>query len=202
MKLFLVRHGETAWNRDRRIQGSRSNTPLNQTGIEQADLIADLLKQEKLDSIYSSPLKRAMDTAQAIARECKLAVRVVPELREIDAGELDGLSEREMGYHQIALWNDWSKGDPAMRLPNGESLEDVQKRAWWAVERMLERHVDGTAVAVGHMFTNLAIIARVLGIPLQHVLHLRQDAAAINTIEFSTQKNLLVLLNDTCHLTR
>ncbi len=200
MRLFLVRHGETAWNKEKRIQGCRSNTALNETGYEQADRLAVLLRNERLDAAYCSPLKRAMDTAEVIAGECRLPLSVLPELREIDAGELDGLSRREMGSYHAAFWADWSKGDPSTRLPGGESLEELQSRAWWAIERILERHVDGAAVAVGHMFTNMVVIARAVNLDLRHILHLRQDPAALNIIEFSTQRNVLILLNDTCHL--
>jgi len=201
MRLFLVRHGETAWNRDRRIQGARSNTPLNETGYEQADRLAAVLKKQGLDAVYSSPLKRAVDTAEVIAKECKVPLVVVPEFREIDAGELDGLSTLEMGNHYATFWADWSKGDPSTRLPNGESLEELQKRAWWAMERILEKHVDGGVVSVvAHMFTNMVIIARALDLDLRNVLHLRQDSAAISVIEFSARRHVLALLNDTCHL--
>jgi len=200
VRLFLVRHGETAWNRDKRIQGARSNTPLNQSGFEQADRLANLLRQEGLDAAYSSPLKRAMDTAQVIAKECRIPLSVVPEFREIDAGELDGLTTREMGSRYATFWEDWSQGDPSTRLPSGESLEELQNRAWWAVERILERHVDGAAVMVAHMFTNMVVIAKAIDLDLRHVLHLRQDTAAVNIVEFSTQRNVLTLLNDTCHL--
>lgn len=200
MKLFLVRHGETAWNKERRIQGCRSNPPLNQTGYEQADRLASLLKNESFDAVYTSPLKRAMDTAQVIARECRAPLSILTELREIDAGELDGLSGREMGVRYAAFWDEWRKGDPATRLPGGESLEELQNRAWWAVERILERHVDGTAAAIGHMFTNMVIIARALGLDVRNLVRLRQDTAAISVLEMSTGGNVLTLFNDTCHL--
>lgn len=200
MRLILVRHGETAWNRERRIQGARSNPPLNERGYQQADRLASLLTKERLDGVYSSPLKRAMDTAQVTASECRVPLNIVPELREIDAGELDGLSGLEMGSRYAAFWEEWRKGDPSTRLPGGESLEELQNRAWWAVERILEKHVDGSAAAVGHMFTNMAIIARALGLEMRNLRRLRQDLAAISVLEISMKRNVLILFNDTCHL--
>jgi broad specificity phosphatase PhoE len=200
MKLILIRHGETAWNRHRRIQGSRSNTQLNEIGYEQADRIASLLKQQRIDAIYSSPLKRATDTAQAIARACGLQIRTTPELQEIDAGELDGLSEQDMGDRYLAFWAEWRKGDPSLHLPGGESLQELQRRVWWAIERVLERHPNDTVALVGHLFTNLVIISRALGLDLHNMRRLRLDPASISIIEFTIQGNTLLLFNDTCHL--
>jgi len=200
VRLILIRHGETAWNKQRRIQGSRSNTQLSETGYDQADRIAASLKRERTDAIYSSPLKRAMNTAQAVATACGLQVRTMPELQEIDAGDLDGLSEKEMGPGHLAFWSEWRKGDPALHLPGGESLEELQKRVWWAVERILERHTEETVVVVGHLFTNLVVICRALGLGLHNIRRLRLAPASISIVEFTTQGNTLLLFNDTCHL--
>lgn len=200
MRLILIRHGETAWNRHRRIQGCRSNTQLDEVGYEQADKIASRLKQQRIDAVYSSPLKRAVNTAQAIATACGLQVRTMPELQEIDAGELDGLSEQDMSQSSIAFWNEWRKGDPSLRLPGGESLEDLQRRVWWAFERVLERHPDDTVVVVGHLFTNLVIVSRALDLGLHNIRRLRLTPASISVVEFTTNGNTLLLFNDTCHL--
>lgn len=200
MKLILIRHGETSWNKQRRIQGSRSNTQLNETGYGQADRIAALLKQQRIDAIYSSPLKRAVNTAETLATACGLQVRTVPELQEIDAGELDGLSEKDMCQGHLAFWNEWGKGDPSLHLPGGESLEDLQKRVGWAVERILERHTDDTVAVVGHLFTNLVIICWALGFDLRNIRRLRLATASISIVEFTTRGNTLLLFNDTCHL--
>jgi len=200
VRLILVRHGETSWNKQRRIQGSRSNTQLNETGYEQADRIAAVLKQQRIDAIYSSPLRRAVNTAQTLAGACGLQVRTVPELQEIDAGDLDGLSEKEMGEGHMAFWKEWRKGDPSLHLPGGESLDDLQKRVWWAVERILERHTDDTVAVVGHLFTNLVIICKALGLDLHNIRRLRLATASISIVEFTTQGNTLLLFNDTCHL--
>lgn len=200
MRLILIRHGETSWNKQRRIQGSRSNTQLNETGYDQADRIAALLKQQRIDAIYSSPLRRAVNTAQSLATACGLQVRSVPELQEIDAGELDGLSEKEMGEGRLSFWRQWRTGDPSLHLPGGESLEDLQRRVWWAIERILEKHTDDTVALVGHMFTNLVIVCRALELDLHSIRRLRLGLASISILEFATQGNTLLLFNDTCHL--
>ena len=200
MRLILIRHGETSWNWERRIQGCRSDTELSQRGKEQAEKIALLLGKQKVDAIYSSPLKRAMDTAQAIAQAYGLEVNVAPELREIDAGELEGLFEDELGKRYEGFWREWRKGSPSLPLPGGESLEGLQRRAWGEIERMMERHPNEIVAVVSHLFANLAIICQALGLDLGNMRRLRQDPAAINILEITQRGNSLLLFNDTCHL--
>lgn len=200
MKLILIRHGETEWNKQRRIQGCRSDTRLSQKGLEQADRLAAALRKERIDAIYASPMKRASETAQIIAEACKLQVHVFNELREIDAGELDGLFERELtGLYETA-WKEFRNGNASTPLPGGESLQDVQKRTSWAIDRMLEKHIDGTVVVVAHLLANLAMVCQALGINLGQIARFKQAPASITILELTTQGNSLLLFNDTCHL--
>lgn len=200
MRLLLIRHGETPWNRERRVQGCRSDTELGQRGREQAEKIALVLRKQRVDAIYSSPLKRAVDTAKAIAQACGLEVKVASELREIDAGELEGLSQEELRKRYKEFWKEWRESDPSFPLPGGESLEEVQRRAWGEIERIIERHPEETVAVIGHLLANLAIICRAVGLDLGHMGRLRQDPAAINILQITQQGNSLLLFNDTCHL--
>ncbi len=200
MKLILIRHGETEWNKQRRIQGGRSDTRLSQKGLEQADRLAAALRKERIDAIYASPMKRASETAQIIAEACKLQVHLFNELREIDAGELDGLFERELtGLYETA-WKEFRNGNASTPLPGGESLQDVQKRTSWAIDRMLEKHIDGTVVVVAHLLANLAMVCQALGINLGQIARFKQAPASVTILELTTQENSLLLFNDTCHL--
>ena len=200
MKLILIRHGETEWNKQRRIQGCRSDTRLSPKGLEQADRLAAVLRKERMDAIYSSPMKRASETAQVIAEACKMQVHVFNELREIDAGELDGLFERELTGPYETAWKEFRNGNASAPLPGGESLQDVRKRTSWAVDRMLEKHIDGTVVVVAHLLANLAMVCQALGINLGQIARFKQAPASITILELTTQGNSLFLFNDTCHL--
>jgi len=200
MKLILIRHGETEWNKQRRIQGCRSDTRLSPKGLEEADRLAAVLRKERIDAIYSSPMKRAAETAQIIADACKMKVQMFNELREIDAGALDGLFERELTGSYETAWKEMRSGNASTPLPGGESLQDLQKRTSWAVDRMLEKHIDGTVVVVAHLLANLVVVCQALGINLSQVARLRQAPASITILELTTQGNSLLLLNDTCHL--
>jgi broad specificity phosphatase PhoE len=159
-----------------------------------------LLREQRVDALYSSPLKRAVDTAKAIAQACGLEVKIASELREIDAGELEGLSQEELRERYEEFWKEWREGDPSFPLPGGESLEGLQRRAWGEIERIMERHPEETVAVVGHLLANLAIICRALGLDLSHMGRLRQDPAAINVLEITGQGSSLLQFNDTCHL--
>ena len=96
VKIILVRHGETEWNKIHRIQGGASDVPLNEVGKQQASNVAGRLKNEKIQAVYSSPLQRALYTAREIARYHCLEVNLAPALKEIDAGSLEGLPSAEL----------------------------------------------------------------------------------------------------------
>ncbi len=106
LKIILVRHGETDWNRVKRVQGGSSNTPLNDIGREQAKGLAAMLAKEKICAVYSSPLERALVTAKGIAGVHGLEVITEPSLREIEAGELEGVLSSELGrrFSEFLSW--------------------------------------------------------------------------------------------------
>jgi len=105
VRVILVRHGETEWNRLHQIQGSNSDTSLNKTGRQQVESLALRLKKELIQAIYSSPLERALDTARAIARYHRLEINPEPDLREFDLGELEGtkIEDLNKSYREILL---------------------------------------------------------------------------------------------------
>lgn len=202
MRIVLVRHGETYWNQEHRIQGGGSDTELSEVGRKQANSLAQLLKGESIVAVYSSPLKRALDTAKAIARYHLVEVTVVPDLREIEAGEMEGIPLASLGstFDQFLL--EWRHGDGSAKLPGGESLADLADRAWAVIEDIRDRHHDGVAVVVSHYFTILTIICRALELPLSHLRRLRVSVGGVSILDFEDRGSRLVVLNDTCHLER
>lgn len=198
--VILVRHGETEWNKSRRIQGCNSNIPLNETGKQQVATLALRLKSEPIQAIYSSPLRRSLDTAQAIARYHQLEVRLEPDLREFNLGELEGTKIEHLGksYREILIAN--SQGELLPRVPGGESLREVQQRAWSAIQRLVSQHSEGVIVVVSHYFVLLTIICHGLNLPLPEMPRLRLYASSMSILAFDGQFPRLLLLNDTCHL--
>ncbi|MBM4330455.1 MAG: histidine phosphatase family protein [Deltaproteobacteria bacterium] len=199
MRLILIRHGETLWNESRKFQGF-SDIELSPKGMSQAKHLAEFLKQATLAKIYTSPLIRARQTAEQIARYHCCPISIVEELKELNQGRLEGLTAEDLRNNYPDFLRKWIEHPESARLPEGESLCELQLRAWAAVERMIREHPEDTVAAVAHSFVNLTILCRALGIPLDHFRRLGQDTAAINIIECSAKMVFLRCLNDTCHL--
>lgn len=199
MRLILVRHGETRWNQENRVLG-HTEIELNEKGRKQAERLALTLKDETLAAIYSSPLRRARETAGEIARFHGLEVVTDDALKEVDAGELDGLTYQEMMERYGDFLKEWIKNDPSLKMPGGESMAELQQRAWPVVERIVRDHPDGVVILVSHSFAILSIICRAIGLSLSHFRRLRLSVASISIINFGERGTSLVLFNDTCHL--
>ena len=199
MKLILVRHGETAWNRDGVVQG-QTDVELSEHGRRQAELVALALKDEPVEAIYASPLKRALETAQAIARYHQAPLEIDACLMELDAGELDGLTYQQMREGYPAFLKEWVKDAGPLKLPGGECLQELQDRAWPCIERMQEKHPRGTVVVVSHNFALQTIICKAIGLKLSDFRRLRLAVAGLSIIDFSERGTALTLFNDTCHL--
>jgi broad specificity phosphatase PhoE len=206
LKLILIRHGETYWNHERRVQGGDSDIELNDTGLEQARKLAAFLDNEPIAAILSSPLQRAIATAEVIASNHQLPVEVDQGLRELKVGELEGMSVSNLSttFSQFLMqW--WQEGGP-MKLPNGESLVELQQRAWKAVERLLEKHETNpehsaktTVIVVSHYFVTLAIILKALNLPLDCFTKFKVDLGGVSILEFRDYEARLVAFNDTSY---
>ena len=202
MKLILARHGETDWNRDNRIQG-HSDIGLNERGKEQARCLASQLKEEIITAIYTSPLRRAWETALTIAEFHQLPVQVEPDLAELDVGEMDGLTFEQMRNKYGDILREWVRDAGPVKMPQGESLEELQGRAWAAIQRMLQKHPEGTVIVVSHNFAISTIICQAIGLALCDFRKLGLSVASISMLDLTERGGArLMLLNDTCHLNR
>ncbi|HTE86319.1 MAG TPA: histidine phosphatase family protein [Dehalococcoidia bacterium] len=200
MKVILVRHCETDHNRVGRVQG-QSDAPLNERGLAQAACLAQSLAGQSIQALYSSPLRRAVQTAEPIAAALGIEVRQSLSLMEIDAGEMDGLTGAEMRERFPAVMSAWLAGpDGSVRLPGGESLDAVQARAWSFVESLRDQDGVQTAVCVTHYFVLLALIARAVRLPLSNISRLRQSLGSFSVVEFRNERVQVSKLNETCHL--
>ena len=206
MKLILVRHGETYWNDERRVQGGDSDIELNDTGLEQARNLAAFLENEPVIAIHSSPLQRAMATAEVIASNHQLPVEVDQGLRELKVGELEGMSVSNLSTTFSQFLMQWWQDGGTVKLPNGESLVELQQRAWKAVERLLERHKTNpghnegtTVVVVSHYFVTLAIILKALNLPLDYFTKFKVDLGGVSILEIQDYGTRLLTFNDTSY---
>jgi len=139
--ILLVRHGETDWNLERRVQG-HSDTPLNETGRAQARALADALGGESIDAVYSSDLLRAHETARIVAESRGLDVTAIPDLRERDFGTWEGLTDDEI-FTRFPESKSGTWGD-------AETREEMAQRVLAALQRIAASHPDGHVLVVTH----------------------------------------------------
>lgn len=150
-RVLLIRHGETDWNTTGRWQG-RAPVPLNETGLEQSDRLARYLAAQgpRLDALYSSDLKRAVQTAEAVAASLGLDVRPEPRLREIDLGDWQGLTREEAERWDGERYTVYASDRRQHPIPNGESWEQVQTRARAVFDNLTAHHAGQTIGLVSH----------------------------------------------------
>lgn len=199
VEVILARHGETDWNVGEVFRG-RADVELNGTGLRQADLLGEYLSGEKIDFIYSSPLKRAVQTAEAVARPHALEVDVVQDLIDIDFGEWQGLSLREVEEKYPELYRDWRDTPEQVRVPGGESLEDVRRRAVPFVEDAVMRCGEGKIAFISHRVVNKVLICMLLGLGNAHFWNVRLDTGGITRFICGDGRVVLTGHNDTSYL--
>lgn len=206
MKLILVRHGETYWNKEGLVQGCDSDIELNETGLEQARKLAVFLENEPITTILSSPLSRAKSTAEVIAKHHRLPVEIDPALMELKVGELEGMSVSNLDTTFNQFLVQWWQAGWAMKLPNGESFIELQQRAWKAVERLLAKHEaspenneGATVVIVSHYFVTLAIILKALNLSPDCFTKFKVDLGGVSRLEIQDYETRLVTFNDTSY---
>jgi broad specificity phosphatase PhoE len=197
-KLILARHGETVWNVEKIYRG-RTDVNLDEVGIKQAELLGKYLSNWELEAIYSSPLKRALDTANIIARYQKVGVHVAEGLIDFDYGEWQSLSEQEVKRLYPTLHNEWLNNPRKAKMPGGESLDDVRRRAIEVVDDVLSKY-QGNVVLVSHRVVNKVLICSLLGLDNSHFWNIKQDVGGITIFNYVDGRFVLTRHNDTSHL--
>ncbi len=182
MLLYLLRHGETVWNVERRIQGV-SETPLNEIGRAQAKALIPPLQGRPFAALYTSPLSRARETADILAAALDLEVREDARLVEMDQGDIEGMNFDQIDEKFNGFLDKWRTTPADVQMPGGENLHQLQARAWAAVEDIQAAHPEEMVIAVSHNLTISALMCRVMGLGLNGIRRLRQHNAAINLIE-------------------
>ena len=199
VKVILIRHGETDWNREQIFRG-RIDVALNETGLAQAGAVQESLRDVQIDKIYSSPLKRAFETASVLEENRGLEVEIEEGFIDIDFGEWQGLSHEKVKEKYKKPYEAWLAEPQKVVFPDGESLEDVDKRSMKALEKVIENHPEETLAIVSHRVLNKVLLCAILGLELSHFWYIKQDTCTINRFEYKDGKYYLTLLNDTCHL--
>ena len=198
-RLVVVRHGRTEWNRVERFRG-RADIQLDEVGIRQAEAAAARIAEWQVSAIYSSPLNRALSTAEILARPFSLEVKLLSGIIDIDYGEWLGLSTEEATAKYGDLYSTWLNSPHQVKFPAGESLAEVRERAASAVGDLIAQHPKETIVLVSHKVVCQILILSLLGLDNSHFWEITQDVCAVNLFEVRGGVSSALSLNDTCHL--
>ncbi len=195
-RILLIRHGETEWNRTHRFQG-RSDTPLNETGIRQAEAAALMLKDESLTAVYSSPLSRALETARRIKVYHPRPLLIIESgFIEMDLGEFDGMEAREWGRQNPDFMKSWWENPGKQKMPGGESLEEVQQRAVSTLNRIVAELPQGSSILIcSHNFVILSLLCHAKGLSLDGFRDLRQANGAMSIICIKNNRMEITAMN-------
>lgn len=206
MRLLLVRHAESVGNRELRLQGW-AEFPLTDRGLRQAAGLAAALAEAPVSAVYSSPIRRALDTAEAIAFRLGLAVEVRPALQEYDFGELSGLTWPQIRERRPRLFEEiLSEAGEFPAYPGEEGREAFRARVLDALWAIAEKHERDEAVAVvTHAGPIGVFLLDVLQRGYQRPIPFRLDNASVTTVEVAEPEAFrpratVIGLNDTCHL--
>ncbi|MBS4021054.1 MAG: histidine phosphatase family protein [Dethiobacter sp.] len=199
LRLIFVRHGETQWNREYRIQGS-SEVSLNSYGVLQSQQVANALSGP-VQRIYISPQLRAREFAAPLAERHGIMPQIAEGLKEMCFGRWEGLRYADMDSDSQRHFTDWSIDPLKYSPPDGESLQQLADRVDAALAEIISGLKDGsTCVAISHGGVIRTAVALLLGMQLPMVSRIKIDTASITVLEEMPGLWKLALLNDTCHL--
>ena len=200
MKFFVVRHGETDWNKLGRFQG-HTDISLNDRGLSQARETAVASEDWGYTAIYSSPLVRTIQVAEEIVKVTPMTVSQEPGLKELSLGDLEGVTGEEMRNDWPALFAAWRTEPEKMSMPNGESLGELRDRTWQVILDIEQKHSsDDSIVVISHNFAIRSIVNELLGMPLAYFHRMSLNLASVCTFDSDERGRRLTGYNSTSHL--
>lgn len=193
--MLLIRHGENEWVKQHRLAGRTPGVHLNDRGRQQAADLVPRLETQKLSAVYSSPLERCQETAQPVAAAHGLPVIPCPGLLEVDYGEWQGGSLKELS--KTPEWKRVQYHPSRFRFPQGETLRLMQNRLVDAVETIREDHPGQVVALFGHSDPIKSILAYYLGTPLDLFQRIQIDPASISLLAVREAGCMIMRMNDT-----
>jgi broad specificity phosphatase PhoE len=200
-RIVLVRHGQTAWNRERRFRG-QADVELDEFGLRQAEATGRYVAARwPVVAVYASPLRRAIKTAQAIARAQGLTVNPLEGLLDINFGEWQGQLGQEVAQRYPEMYRAWGEAPHTVHLPGGERLDDVRGRVVAALDEVVARHTGQDVALVSHTVVNRVLLCAVLGWGNDRFWRIGQGTCAVNVFDVGGDGDFTIgVINDTCHL--
>jgi len=200
LRLFVVRHGETAWSRERRFAGAR-DVPLTPEGLRrQCEAVARTLASQGVAAVYASPLERARASAEVIAKPHRLTVEIEPAFREMALGEWEGLTREEVAARFPADYERWCTAPHLLHLAAGETLGEVAVRVTAGVRELQEAHAGETIVLVSHAIVIRLIVLDALGLGHERLWTVDATPAGITEIEYEPGWATVHRMNTLAHL--
>lgn len=200
MQIVITRHGHVEGIQPPRFRG-RAELTLSEKGQRQiAALAARIRKEFRPAAVYSSPLQRCVQTAQAIGDACDCEVEVTGDLLDLDYGDWQGKTHAEMGELFPGMLERWYAQPHLVRFPLGESLQDLAVRAADLLRRLLEKHAHDTIALVGHDSIDRVLMLQLLEMPLSSYWRLEHEPCSISLVEIEPGRTRLLKANDTSHL--
>ncbi len=199
-RVILVRHGQTEWNREERFRG-QIDVPLNDTGHWQAEQAARAIKRKySVSAIYSSPLSRALRTAEAIGHAVGVPAQPLSGVTEFNYGGWEGKTPAEVAVTYPDLYRLWLTQPHMAQIPGGEGVTRFRQRVAAAVEGILADQPAGDVVLVAHRMVGRALACHLLGLSDVCVPRLELNTGSISVFEKTDEGWVTMLLNETCHL--
>ncbi len=200
MRMIVVRHGESEWNRIHRYQG-QLDAPLSDLGLRQAEALAERLKGEQFEIIYSSRLQRAALTAEAIGRYHPSVDLLHDEaLLEINHGAWEGRYAHEIAEEFAEGLAEWRQHPTRSQMPGGESFSNILKRTLEFKDRAYAQHREQTILVSTHDVVVKILVADALGMDMDRINRIWVTNASISVIEYGDGLPYLVSLSEACHL--
>lgn len=199
-QVYLARHGQTDYNKERRMQGRGIDSPLNSLGWQQAEAIASYLSDKNVTQIISSSLTRAIESATPMANQSSLTVKSFADLDEMDFGELEGKLIFEVKEELQYLQEQWSSSDVLVKCPGGENPVQVFERANKAIQEILNESEHEVILFVLHGRLLRILLSNWLGMGLKNMHKIDHENGAINHLEWESGTFKVSELNKTDHL--
>lgn len=200
LSIYFLRHGQTEFSKDNYFCGTGLNPDLTKDGYQMANLFAEYYQNKSWQAIYSSPLKRAMETAAPLAEKLKLEIIQRDELQEIAYGQWEGKNPEQVDQQFHDDYIKW-QADPAWYPPtDGETAITISRRALKVIEEINEKYEDGNVLVVSHKATIRIILASLLGIDVGRFRYrFACPVGSVSVIEFTQNGPLLKIMADRIH---
>ena len=195
LEILLIRHGETAWNTADIFRG-RVPIGLSEDGLKQAEKLAQYLNPKKINAVFCSPLKRALETAESVAQLHKLPAQPVEGLTDLNFGKWEGQSLEIVKTQYKEIYELWRERPDLAKIPDGESLQEARQRSLLALNKIIADCKQGTIVIVTHRVITKLLECALLGLDDSHFWNIEQDTCGVTTFLYNGRIFVLKYHND------